>query len=413
MTQKSLREKWNQKVRVAEAMTDLGVAYYLVDDNDDFIPFVKEYLDMVQARSMHEVSPNTLRTYCSLLWHFIVFLNIHGLGILDLDGRPDILVRFKLWLKNPYRLFENILPISDECSDYKEDRLSIKTQNLIILRVSSLFLWLKATHCIKENPIIYRDIAVTSAMRDRDLLAHTRRNRTMLVNTLKAKEPKTAPKIINEKGFKKFLSTVRMLRDKIILLVLKEGGLRASELRGIKLEDLDFAESGIWIRFRPDNKNKARAKAGYGKDRFVVFPPDLMSLIDHYIATDWLESNTKDDFLFVVINSPSKIDNGNPLSKEALESMFKYYSRKTNINLHAHMLRHTHATELAQLYIDKNEPINWKYIAERLGHSSVVTTMQTYSHLNISDYKKEYLRLAEHKKAQHEEAALIDSTIKG
>lgn len=413
MTQKSLRERWNRKVRVAEAKTDLGVTYYLVDENDDFIPFVKEYLDMVQARLIHEVSPNTLRTYCSLLWHFIVFLNIRGLGILDLDGRPDLLVRFKLWLKNPYRLLENILPISDECSDYKEDRLSIKTQNLIISRVSSLFLWLKATNCIKENPVIYRGTVVTSAMRDRDLLAHTRKNRTLLVNTLKDKEPKTVPKIINEKGFKKFLSSVRMLRDKIILLVLKEGGLRASELRGIKLEDLDFAESGIWVRFRPDNKNKARAKAGYGKDRFVVLPPDLISLIDHYIATDWLKSNTKDDFLFVVINSPSKIDNGNPLSKEALESMFKYYSQKTNINLHAHMLRHTHATELARLYINKNEPINWKYIAERLGHSSVVTTMQTYSHLNSSDYKKEYLRLAKHKQAQNEEAALIDSTVKG
>lgn len=67
------------------------------------------------------------------------------------------------------------------------------------------------------------------------------------------------------------------------------------------------------------------------------------------------------------------------------------------------MLRHTHATELAREYISKGEQINWKYISKRLGHSSVMTTMEIYAHLKPEDYKKEYERLQEYKKQKRKE----------
>lgn len=35
--------------------------YYLMDENLDFILLVKEYLDMIQARAIREVSPNTIK----------------------------------------------------------------------------------------------------------------------------------------------------------------------------------------------------------------------------------------------------------------------------------------------------------------------------------------------------------------
>ena len=85
------------------------------------------------------------------------------------------------------------------------------------------------------------------------------------------------------------------------------------------------------------------------------------------------------------------------MTKSTLDSMFKYYSKKIEIKIHPHMLRHTHATELAREYISKGEPINWKYISERLGHSNVTTTMEIYAHLRPEDYKKEYHRLQEYK----------------
>lgn len=400
---KSPKEKWYELIRIVPAQTDLGLMYYLVDDNYNLINLVKEYLNMIQARAEREVSPNTVRSYCYQLWYFVVFLKIKDLDILDLDGKPDILAQFKLWLKNPYRFYENIKVLNYDMEfDYIEDSLSVTTINGIISRISSLYLWLKASNKIKENPVVYRSVILTQSMRDKDMLAHTRHNRTIQVNTLKSKVPKTIPKIVEQKDFKKFLGSVNLLRDKIILLCLKEGGFRSNELLGVHLEDIDFAEEGLWIRFRANNTNGSRAKAGYGRDRFVHLPTDLMALIDRYISSEWLTSNANNDFLFVVVNSNIPSENGNAMTKSTLDSMLKYYSKKTGIKIHAHMLRHTHATELAREYISKCEQINWEYISKRLGHSSVVITMETYAHLRSEDYKKEYQRLQEYKKIKRE-----------
>ncbi len=399
------KEKWYERFPIVPATTDNGSMYYLLDENYDFIPFVKQYLEMIQARSDREISPNTIQAYCYDFRYFIIFLSMKGLGILDLDGKPDVLAKFKLWLKNPYRFYENVELINYDFLDfeYKADELETSTINRIISQVSALYNWLKASNKIKDNPVVYRSVAITLAMKDKDMLAHTRRSRTAQVNTLKSTEPRKKPKTTEPNDFKKILDAVKLLRDKIILLVLKEGGLRAGELLGIRIEDIDYAEQGIWVKYRPNNSNKSRAKAGYGRDRFVHLPHDLMVLIDRYISSDWCEIDPDEDYLFVVTNSNTPSDNGKGMKKSTLDSMFKHYTQKTKVKLHPHMLRHTHVTELARGYISKEEPINWKYISERIGHSSVTTTMEFYAHLMPEDHKKEYQRMHKYRESKRKE----------
>ncbi|PER83971.1 transposase [Bacillus thuringiensis] len=399
---RTLKEKWHEVFKIKEAQVNIGKVYYLVDEHLDFVPHIKEYLDMVQARANREISPNTIRTYCYNLWYFIVFLKIKKLEILDLDGQPNILIQFKLWLKNPYRFYENVELLNYEVN-YDGDDLKPKTINAIIDRVSSLFLWLKASGRIKENPVIYRNVIATNNMRENDLLAYTRRNNYIEKNTLKSKIPQTIPKTISQIDFKNYLDTVQLLRDKIILLTLKEGGLRSGELLGIKLEDIDYGEQGIYVRFRTDNINGSRAKSGYGRDRFVHLPSDLIVLIDRYISSDWINSNPDNDFLFVVIKSKNSKGNGKPMKKSTLNSIFYYYNKKTGIKLNTHKLRHTHITELSREYLSKGEPINWKYISERVGHRTVTTTMSTYAHLNVEDHKREYERMNEYRELKRKE----------
>ena len=212
MRQHALKQKWYQKIRIVEAQTDLGQIYYLMDEELNFIPYVKEYLDMIRARAEREVAPNTIRTYCYLLWYFIVYLTMKEWDVLDLDGQPDRLIQFKLWLNNPYRFYENVTPLNDNGTfEYEPDTLNPKTMNAILSQVSSLYLWLKACHRIKENPVIYRNVTVTSSMRDKDMLAHTRRSQTTQVNTLKSKIPKVIPKTIDNKDFKRYLDDVNLV----------------------------------------------------------------------------------------------------------------------------------------------------------------------------------------------------------
>lgn len=83
---------------------------------------------------------------------------------------------------------------------------------------------------------------------------------------------------------------------------------------------------------------------------------------------------------------------GTPLSRHALKALFRYYSQKTGIPLHVHLLRHTHATELIRAGWDAS------YVQERLGHANVQTTINTYVHLDDDDLSQKWRDYQERKR---------------
>lgn len=373
------KQYWFNKIRICRSIVDDMECYYLVDENLDFFPHAKIFIDMQIAKAGRNVSPSTLRTYCYGLRYFYIYLAICEKTIEETDGDYDLMIGYKLWLQNPFRFNEvvSILPGIKIDKKDSEDYLSIPTLNQYIANISAFYNWLTATKIIKKSPIPYRLIPTPTFMQDKDMLAHTRRRSQMAVNALKTKEPKRRPKTVSQEDFLAVFSAAKSKRNKIMLLIMHDGGVRLNELLGIWIEDIDFGACGIWIKFRSDNSNKSRAKAGYGKDRFIVLSQSLMALIDEYIATDWIETNPSENFLFVVTDSTTKTNLGKPLTDNAVHSLFNTLSKQTGIHITPHMLRHTHATEFAQQYIRNGEGINWKAISERLGHSSVKTTMET------------------------------------
>jgi len=163
------------------------------------------------------------------------------------------------------------------------------------------------------------------------------------------------------------------------------------------MEDLEFGKQGVHIRFRPDNENGARAKAGYGNDRFVHLPTDVLGLLDVYLTEIWIEASPGTDHLWIVLKKEAKSREGRStygtaLTVAAVEKVFQHYSQKSGVILHPHVLRHTHATTLVRSYLQNGESVDWKFVQERLGHASVVTTMQTYTHLTNEDRKHAYER---------------------
>jgi integrase len=75
--------------------------------------------------------------------------------------------------------------------------------------------------------------------------------------------------------------------------------------------------------------------------------------------------------------------------------MFRYYSHETGIPLHAHLLRHTHATELIRSGWDAS------YVQVRLGHANVQTTINTYVHLDDADLSQKWRDYQERKQQHH------------
>ena len=71
----------------------------------------------------------------------------------------------------------------------------------------------------------------------------------------------------------------------------------------------------------------------------------------------------------------SKLD-GSPLVPATVSRAFLEIARKAGLSgIRFHVLRHTHATLMLK------ENVNPKIVQERLGHSSIMVTMDIYSHV--------------------------------
>jgi integrase len=283
--------------------------------------------------------------------------------------------------------------------------------NRILQVVGAFYDFLVRSGKISESPVRSVDIPRGKWLAERDLLAHTRRGQAVVHRMeLKLREPRRLPLTVSEQDFQTFIDSIHMgqdpnsdppgFRDRLLCLMLKEGGFRIGELLGMRMEDLEFGKQGVHVRFRPDNENGARAKAGYGRDRFVHLPTDIVGLLDIYLTEVWIEATPATSHLWIVLRKDAKSREGcstygSALTVAAVEKMFQYYSKRSGIILHPHVLRHTHATALARSYLRDGEAVDWKFIQERLGHASVVTTMQTYTHLTNEDRKWAYDRYQE------------------
>lgn len=380
----SIDDRW-QGYTIVTARGEWGNISYLVDTHSfEFVPLVKDYIDHLVARAGGMISTNTTRAYCYSLRYLYTYLRLKGLSPLTLQYED--LVSFRLWLKAPLRHRGSVIILHDWTP------LDDATVDLIIDGVSAFFRWMANTGRIADNPVRYRSVIKYGA-RDHDLLAHVRRGNTVQKNLLKGRTPHKKPRVISAKDFDTLLNAQRSVRNTCILLILKEGGLREGELLGLKLEDFDYCEEGIWVRFRADNPNGARAKAGYGRDRFVDLPRDLLHLVDRYICSERLDADPDNDYLFVTLRPLGTAGAGTPLDRDALISVFRYWNRKLSLHVMPHALRHTHATDLVRNYISEGEPINWDFISKRLGHANVMTTIRTYVHLTAEDYRRELRRL--------------------
>ena len=351
-------------VRVVWASSEAGKRLYLVDEACDFVLPVKQYLDYLAAL---EKSPHTLENRCRHLCHYFTFLE--QAGLLWHQATPDDLVQFVQWLRNPLRQVGTV-PLQGTSP------LSERSVNTVITSVSSFYRYQIQRGAILTSPVLYEQIS-NRFSGFKPFLVHTSRGRVAR-RLVKLKEPKKRIKTVSDADFEVFLASIDNLQFRCIVLLMREGGLRVGEVLGLFIQDLEFHRNGLWIRRRHGLENGALAKSlSEGEERFIDLSPALMALLDHLLMQHTFET----DHLFVVLK-PTARDKwgsatyGHPLSRDAVKGLFRYYSQKSGIFIHAHLLRHTHATELIKAGWDAS------YVQKRLGHAQVQTTINTYVHLD-------------------------------
>lgn len=213
-------------------------------------------------------------------------------------------------------------------------------------------------------------------------LHHISKGKEVKAKLLKIKEPNTFPGCLTPEQVNTLVEACNCLRDKFLIRLLYETGLRIGEALGLRHEDMVTGKKNeIRVIPRVDNVNHVRVKSGV--ESTVHVSKELMQWYSAYLIDEYPEE-IDCDFVFVVIKAPAKGVIGSPLNYKTIDSLFRRMSKKIGMKVNPHLLRHTHATELIRAGWDMS------YVQKRLGHSDIQTTVNIYVHLTGSDLREEY-----------------------
>ncbi len=188
-----------------------------------------------------------------------------------------------------------------------------------------------------------------------------------MVDLLKAPlEVLNAPK---RKSAGRPISVAACYRDVAILETIYSCGLRISEMVGLRVEDVDWAEQIVRVR----GKGK--------KERLLPISKTAMAAIKHY-WTHLAEPPTGKARVFL-----SETKKRSPMSGVMLQRRLKDYLVRAGLDpsITPHKLRHSYATHLLDAGADLRS------VQELLGHAHLVTT-QVYTHVSTERLKKAYER---------------------
>ncbi len=192
---------------------------------------------------------------------------------------------------------------------------------------------------------------------------------------IKLKEPKVFPGCLTDEELTRLVEACNTYRDRLILMLFRETGIRRGELLGLHLKDVqDFDNRGRIRIVRRNNLNRAWAK-GNEREVPVLHNREAVQQTFHaYLLEEYppLAERLSHGMLFVNLEGQNV---GHPMSATRLNKLFDQLHTRTGIKAYPHLFRHTLATRMLQAgYLDH-------YVQQILGHSSITTTKDIYSHV--------------------------------
>ncbi len=249
---------------------------------------------------------------------------------------------FAHWAKDNRSVVEPAQLTIDHLTSYlakrKADGLATSSLRLIIMAMKIFFRWLVSRRRIPK------DIADA---------------------VLSPRLEKYLPETLSEPQVLALLESVASsapldLRDRAILELLYASGLRASELTGAKLENLD-EENGF-----------IRVTGKGNKTRIVPVGSAALAALTTYLATarPTLVTKKSGSEIFLSVR-------GSKLTTQRIWQIIKGRARAAGLeqNVYPHLLRHSFATHLL------GNGADLRVIQELLGHADISTT-QIYTHVD-------------------------------
>ena len=200
-------------------------------------------------------------------------------------------------------------------------------------------------------------------------------------------------------GVERVLDAARGTRYYPLINLATFTGMRRSELLGLRWKDVDLSKRTVSIaqvlHCLPGGRVVfEQPKTAKSRRLVTLSPAPALALLSYRgtVEADLAQMGstlTSDRLVF------SQLD-GSPLLPNTVTHAFAKIVRRAGVEgITFHSLRHTHASIMLQ------QGVNSKTVAERLGHSTVVITLDTYSHVtpgvkeDAASRFEEALRLAE------------------
>ena len=356
----------------------------LLDDDGEPIEVVAGFLRFLAAR---DCSPNTLVSYAYDLRHLWRFLARRGLTWQEFAPRDAIpLLEYLRSVPSSRPRQRMTLTVVTTDAGTPATKLAATTGNRILAAVSSFYEYLiLAGRLDTANPIEKRPDPALARVSDRHQPFMGRASRQRPVRrAVRVKTVQRVPRPLDDDQVTKLLGVLRCLRDRAVVLLMLQGGLRPGEVLGLRLEDVAYGRRRVVVRHRDDHPKGARSKSRY--ERVVdLHEPEALATLSAYVMSE-RPADAASPLVFLVGGGGRR--RLEPLGYDGLVRMFSRACTRAGIRtpwVTPHALRHTHATRMWE------GGMRELALQKRLGHASAEST-RIYTRVSDPAVVAEYNR---------------------
>ncbi|MGU8559467.1 tyrosine-type recombinase/integrase [Clostridium perfringens] len=249
----------------------------------------------------------------------------------------DDLSLFVNLLQNPYKSLK-VIP-----THQVETARSPRTVNIIVNAVLAFYDYIlrHEEYSINISDRLKKFVSMPSINFKGFLYGITHEQKKLTSDILKLKVPKYKPKTLSKEEIGKLIRACNNLRDKFLLNLLYETGIRIGEALFLWIEDFDISDMVIDLKDRGELENNAEIKT-VSSSRRIDISQNLADMFMEYIAeyhTEEVETNN----IFIKLSGSNKYK---PMNYTDVDNLFRRLKKITGIYVMPHIFRHTSLTLL-------------------------------------------------------------------
>jgi integrase len=163
-----------------------------------------------------------------------------------------------------------------------------------------------------------------------------------------------------------------------LLITVVFTGLRSSELRGLRWEDIDLKGGELHVRQRADRYNTIGAPKSHSGERAIPIGPIVVNTL-----REWRLACPKGDLDLVFPTARAQIEHHSNMLRALAPVMIELglTDNEGRPKYALHAFRHFYASWCINRRADGGLELPLKLVQERLGHASVTLTADVYGHL--------------------------------